>query len=56
MPRQEANCWRNGNSPKFMPMATTLPRDDIKAYDYFSQIVTNYDADDPNRRDRNSQQ
>jgi TPR repeat protein len=28
-----------------------LPRDDIKAYDYFSQIVTNYDEDDPNRRD-----
>src|ERR1700731_2433619 len=29
-----------------------VPRDDIKAYDYFSQIVTNYDEDDPNRRDR----
>jgi TPR repeat protein len=28
-----------------------VPRDDIKAYDYFSQIVTNYDEDDPNRRD-----
>jgi uncharacterized protein len=27
-----------------------VPRDDIKAYDYFSQIVTNYDEDDPNRR------
>ncbi|MGH6841611.1 MAG: tetratricopeptide repeat protein [Methylocella sp.] len=27
------------------------PRDDLKAYDYFSQIVTNYDEDDPNRRD-----
>src|SRR6202011_6101924 len=29
-----------------------VPRDDIKAYDYFSQIVANYDEDDPNRRDR----
>ena len=28
-----------------------VPRDNIKAYDYFSQIVTNYDEDDPNRRD-----
>lgn len=28
-----------------------VPRDDIKAYDYFSQIVTNYDEDDPDRRD-----
>jgi uncharacterized protein len=29
-----------------------VPRDDLKAYDYFSQIVRNYDEDDPNRRDR----
>jgi uncharacterized protein len=28
-----------------------VPRDDIKAYDYFFQIVTNYDEDDANRRD-----
>jgi hypothetical protein len=28
-----------------------VPRDDIKAYDYFSQIVSNYNEDDPNRRD-----
>ena len=28
-----------------------VPRDDIKAYDYFAQIVANYDEDDPNRRD-----
>jgi uncharacterized protein len=28
-----------------------VPRDDIKAYEYFSQIVANYDEDDPNRRD-----
>lgn len=27
-----------------------VPRDDIKAYDYFAQIVANYDEDDPNRR------
>jgi TPR repeat protein len=27
-----------------------VPRDDAKAYDYFSQIITNYDEDDPNRR------
>jgi uncharacterized protein len=29
-----------------------VARDDLKAYDYFSQIVTSYDEDDPNRRDR----
>jgi uncharacterized protein len=29
-----------------------VPRDDVKAYDYFSQIVSNYDEDDPNRRGR----
>jgi len=29
-----------------------VPRDDRKAYDYFTQIVANYDDDDPNRRDR----
>lgn len=28
-----------------------VPRDDAKAYDYFSQIVVNYDEDSPNRRD-----
>ncbi len=28
-----------------------VPRDDIKAYDYFAQIVANYDEDNPNRRD-----
>jgi len=27
-------------------------KETIKAYDYFSQVVTNYDEDDPNRRDR----
>src|SRR2546430_3388585 len=29
-----------------------VPRDDLKAYNYFTQIVANYDEDDPNRRDR----
>jgi len=29
-----------------------VPRDDLKAYDYFSQIVTSYDDDNPNPRDR----
>src|SRR6202023_2440564 len=29
-----------------------VPRDDVKAYDYFTQIVANYGEDDPNRRDR----
>jgi uncharacterized protein len=29
-----------------------VPRDDLKAYDYFSQIVMNYDEDNPNQRDR----
>src|SRR3981189_1908650 len=46
MPPAEAKRWRSGSSPKFMPVAN-----DIKAYDFFSQIVTNYDEDDPNRRD-----
>ncbi|TPV97472.1 MAG: Secretory immunoglobulin A-binding protein EsiB [Beijerinckiaceae bacterium] len=27
------------------------PHDDLKAYDYFSQIVANYDEDNPDRRD-----
>ena len=29
-----------------------VPRDDVKAYDYFTQIVANYDEDAPNRRER----
>jgi uncharacterized protein len=28
-----------------------VPRDDLKAYEYFSQIVTSYDVDNPDRRD-----
>jgi uncharacterized protein len=28
-----------------------VPRDDLKAYDYFSQIAASYDEDNPNRRD-----
>jgi len=28
-----------------------VPHDDIKAYDYFSQIVDTYDEDNPNRRE-----
>ncbi|MGO9132424.1 MAG: tetratricopeptide repeat protein [Methylovirgula sp.] len=28
-----------------------VPQDDIKAYDYFSQIVANYDEDNPNPRE-----
>jgi TPR repeat protein len=28
-----------------------VPRDNAKAYEYFAQIVRNYDEDDPNRRD-----
>lgn len=28
-----------------------VPRDDLKAYEYFSQIVTKYDDDNPSRRD-----
>ena len=28
-----------------------VPQDDIKAYQYFSQIVANYDEDDPNPRE-----
>src|ERR1700730_17766265 len=29
-----------------------VPRDDLKAYNYFTQIVANYDEDAPNRRER----
>ncbi|GAC1331648.1 MAG: tetratricopeptide repeat protein [Beijerinckiaceae bacterium] len=29
-----------------------VPRDEVKAYQYFSQIVTDYDDDDPHRRER----
>ncbi len=28
-----------------------VPRDDLKAYDYFSQIAADYDEDNPDRRD-----
>jgi TPR repeat protein len=28
-----------------------VPRDDLRAYEYFSQIVTNYDEDNPDPRD-----
>jgi len=28
-----------------------VPRDDLKAYDYFSQIAASYDEDNPDRRD-----
>lgn len=36
-----ANIYANGDG---------VPRDDLAAYDYFSQIVANYDEDDPNRQ------
>ncbi len=29
-----------------------VPHDDLKAYDYFSQIIKGYDEDDPNWRDK----
>jgi TPR repeat protein len=29
-----------------------VPRDDLKAYDFFSQIITGYDEDDPDWRDK----
>ncbi|HUB63390.1 MAG TPA: tetratricopeptide repeat protein [Methylocella sp.] len=38
-----ANVYANGDG---------VPRDDLKAYDYLSQIVANYDEDNPDRRDR----
>ena len=28
-----------------------VPQSDLKAYEYFSQIIANYDEDDPNRRE-----
>lgn len=40
---QLANIYANGDG---------VPRDDLKAYDYLSQIAANYDEDNPNRRDR----
>src|SRR3981081_724842 len=37
-----AKIYANGDS---------VPRDDIKAYSYFSQLDIHYDEDSPNRRD-----
>jgi hypothetical protein len=41
--------WRLGNA---YAAGEGVPRDDLKAYDYFSRIVVNYDEDSPSRRDR----
>jgi hypothetical protein len=46
--RQRRSTWKLA---KIYANGDGVPRDDIKAYDYFSQIVSNYDEDDPNRRD-----
>ena len=40
--------WKLG---KMYAVGDGVPRDDAKAFDYFSQIVQNYDEDDDNRRD-----
>jgi TPR repeat protein len=41
--------WRLGNA---YAAGEGVPRDDLRAYDYFSRIVANYDEDSPSRRDR----
>lgn len=40
--------WRLG---KIYAGGDGAPRDDLKAYDYFSQVVTGYDEENPNPRD-----
>jgi hypothetical protein len=39
------------NLAKIYANGDGVSRDDLKAYDYFSQIVSNYDEDNPDRRD-----
>ena len=39
--------WKLANS---YAKGDSIPRDDVKAYDYFSQIVKGYDEDSPDRR------
>jgi TPR repeat protein len=41
--------WRLGNA---YAAGDGVPRDDLTAFEYFSQIVTSYDEDSPSRRDR----
>ncbi len=41
--------WRLGNA---YAAGAGVPRDDLKAFDYFSRIVASYDEDSPSRRDR----
>jgi TPR repeat protein len=41
--------WRIGNA---YATGEGVPRDDLKAFDYFSRIVASYDEDSPSRRDR----
>jgi TPR repeat protein len=37
---------------KIYAMGEGVPHDDVKAYDYFWEIVTSYDEESPNRRDQ----
>jgi hypothetical protein len=41
--------WRLGNA---YASGEGVPHDHLKAFEYFSQIVANYDEDSPSRRDR----
>lgn len=41
--------WKLGNA---YAVGEGVPHDDLKAFDYFSRIVTSYDEDSPSRRDR----
>src|ERR1700732_3550802 len=47
-----ANALAQWKLAKIYANGDGVPRDDLKAYNYFTQIVANYDEDDPNRRDR----
>ncbi len=41
--------WKLGNA---YAAGEGVPHDDLKAFEYFSKIVTSYDEDSPSRRDR----
>ena len=47
MPRIRASRSRNGSSATCTPKATALPQDDLRAFDYFSQIANTHPDEAP---------
>ena len=43
MPRLAGSRWRSGKLGRMYAAGEGVPHDDAKAYDYFLQIVNNYD-------------